>query len=212
MRSIGRARCVRGSLPFLLLVLAGTLGCDWVEKTIECQKLTKLSSRWGNEGDRFGTRLESHIEEQLASLETFDPSSRPDLVRASRDLHRASDTLDVEVEGFFRRFSSDFESLPLRDAKLARLRDRYVDHAGDVDGRIHELTGSIRHLGNLFANLYPSLITTERAALEIERQMTDAEQRITRAQRRLDESATTEERIIGQINSYCMLPGPPAQG
>lgn len=195
-----------------LFTIAATTGCDWVEKTVECQKLTRLSNHWGNEGERFGSRLESEIETKLATLDDFDPTSRADLVRASRELREASDTLDTEVEGFFREFSTEFGGLPLHDAKLITLRDRYLAHVEDVGDRIHELASSVRHLGNAFANLYPELITTERAALDLEREMMDAEQRITRAEQRLEESSTTEERILSQINAYCLLPVPPQQG
>jgi len=193
----------------LAACLLTSIGCGWVDKTVECSALTKVSHHWSQQAETFGTDLEADVTRQLQSLEQMDMASRGDLVQASRALRDASETLETRADGFFGEVTDQFLALQLSDPQLVTYRAHYVEQVEVVGTRIHEMTAVIRHLGAIFGKLDPRWLESEHHARKLEKQMADVETRIGSAEQKLDESMQAEEALIDQINAYCEPTVPP---
>ena len=58
-------------------------GCGWIEKTVECRKLSAVSNRWSESADAFGNELEADLKKDLNRLQNFDTNSKDGFRRAS---------------------------------------------------------------------------------------------------------------------------------
>ena len=184
----------------------GVGGCGWLEKTVECYKLSEVSNRWSESAEAFGNELEAELKGDLQSLEHFDTSSRAGFTQASHDLRGASETLDGRVGVFVKDFARDFQAIPLKDPQLVEFRGRYIAQVEQMGQDVHELSTTVRDLGDLFARIDPAAITSEYQARRLEQRLKRAEARIVAAERGLDGSTKAEEKLIQQINAYCQLP------
>jgi predicted nucleic acid-binding Zn-ribbon protein len=193
----------------LATCLLSSIGCGWVDKTVECRSLTEVSQQWGQKAETFGNDLEADVMRQLQSLEEMDMTSRNDLVHASRALRDASETLETRADGFFGEVTDNFETLQLTDPQLLSYRAHYVAQVDEVGTRIHEMTAVIRHLGQILGKLDPRWLESEHYVRKLEKQMADVETRIGSAEQKLDESMQAEEVLIEQINAYCEPTVPP---
>ena len=103
------------------------------------------------------------------SLEHFDTSSRAGFTQASHDLRGASETLDGRVGVFVKDFARDFQAIPLKDPQLVEFRGRYIAQVEQMGQDVHELSTTVRDLGDLFARIDPAAITSEYQARRIKK-------------------------------------------